>query len=380
MQNKNYRNTFAISQSSIKDWRFKPPVKWKKIWIDNLEDNDRDDDSFSLGSLVDTVLFTPDELDKRFVISEEKLPSKAIESIIKSCYISILNNINHCKELNNQPIPEEIEEKEFELINWKEVVLQCANDYINEKKEKGWNKGWKEDTRVNKIIEEGNEYFQHLKNAAGRKIIDPTTNMEAIKMADVLRKNENVKKYFIEQPNETLIHQLEIFLEYELKDGSKVPLKGAIDILHLDHKNKTIQVVDLKTSFSAFDFIKSIKQYSYTAQLSFYNYLVNWWIDQKCENKEYCEYTFLPPANIVIDPEYNIPYVYEYDWKDINMEADGNSKYLSDLFQTIDHNARIKIGWKDIIEEIGWHLTNNKWDMPKELYENKKIKVNLLNS
>ena len=163
MQNKNYRNTFAISQSSIKDWRFKPPIKWKKIWIDNLEDNDKDDESFSLGSLVDTILFTPDELDKRFVISEEKLPSKAIESIIKNSYSIILENNNRIKQLNKESIPEEIEEVEFELINWKNVVLTCANEYVNEKKEKGWNKGWKDDTRVNKIIEEGGEYFQHLK-------------------------------------------------------------------------------------------------------------------------------------------------------------------------------------------------------------------------
>ena len=200
--------------------------------------------------------------------------------------------------------------------------------------------------------------------------------MEAISMVNVLTSNLNVKKYFIKQENEELFHQLEIYTDYELNNGVKIPLKGAIDILHIDHNNKTIQILDLKTSFSAFDFLKSIKQYSYCAQLSFYDYLVRRWI----EDKKYSNYHILPPANIVIDPEYKIPYIYEYDWVDIALEADGNKDFLFNIYQSDLHNEKFKKGWKNILEEIGWHISNNMWDMPKELYENKKIKVNLLNT
>lgn len=377
MQATSYSNKIALSQSSIKDWRFKYPLRWRKLWLDKTQDDDRKSDSFDLGSLVDTLLLTPELIDERFIISDEKLPSKAIESIIKSAYLEIVNVREQEERIKNE-LPN-YRSKNFVLDEYKDILDDCACNYVNDKKEVGWNKTWKKETRIKKLIEEGTNYLSLLVRANGRKIIDPSINMDAIAMVKVLQTDDNVKSYFVQQEGELLFHQHEIFANYILSTGFNVPLKGALDIVRINHNEKTIQIVDFKTSYNAFDFITEIKKYSYCTQLSFYDYLLREWLENNCKDEKFCKYTILPPANIVIDSNELVAYIYEYDWKDIAIEADGNSEFLYSLHSTTEHNDKIKKGWKNIVETIGWHMENNYWDKTKELYENKKIKVNLIN-
>ena len=72
-------------------------------------------------------------------------------------------------------------------------------------------------------------------------------------------------------------------------------------------------------------------------------------------------YRLLAPINIVIDKDEKTPYIYEYEWTDIIISKEGNSKFLSQLYSTTDHNGKIKKGWQDILEEICWHIQNCLW-------------------
>lgn len=378
-QRDEYSSRWAISQSAIKDWYFKSPTRWKEIWIDRQQDLDKNEDNFIFGSLVDTLLFSKDKLNDRFYVGTEELPSKAIESIIKSYYNHIVKHNKEIEEINKDiPVQEELLEYSLEIDS--SSLLFYMDSYKEKDGDKaGWNIGWKLDTRLNKVKEQGKSYFESLVESSGRKVISPEMNMEAIEIVDILRKNESCKDYFVENEDNKLIFQLEIFSKYIPLTGEEIPIKGALDIVRFDHKRKTIQIADFKTSFCAFEFLKSIKQYSYCDQLSFYDNLLRNWLIEYCDG-EYCNYTVIEPCNIVIDSREKVPYIYEYDWKDINLSADGNIAYLYDLYQTYDHNAKVKKGWKNILNEIGWHYTNSYWSKPKELHVNGKIKVNLLNT
>lgn len=379
MQRKDYSNTFGISQSALKEFRFKSPKAWKSIWIDKQLDLNKKDDNFVFGSLVDTLLFSPKELNDRFYIADvNKIPKGATEKIIKSVFKGVLNL--KAKEVivdDNPLLPEPIVKKDYGLSELKDEILEAciAED---------WQSRWKSDTRVNKIIEEGTEYFNLLAEANEKKIITSETNLEAISVVNALRASELVNKYFKQGKTYKNIYQLELFYEYiDDETLQVVPLKGALDIVHVDYDERTVQVIDFKTSYSAYDFLKSIKQYSYCDQLSFYNFLLEEKLKEEEFRKEYNipeGFKTLAPINIVIDKEESIPYVYEYNWDDMVISKDGNAKFLFELYQTQIHASKVKKGWLELIKEIAWHIRNNKWDYPREHYETGSIKVNLLNS
>ena len=171
MQNKNYSQTFGISQSMIKDFQFKSPKKWKSIWIDNQEDTSKKESTFIFGSLVDTLLFTPEELENRFYIGEFTPPSKAIEDIVTNVAEMINRRNIENSRLMEQMYPEPIVEIPMDLDHKSvdDLILHCADHYEDDNGKKGWNIKWKVDTRLAKIRDAGREYFQHLRKADGRK-------------------------------------------------------------------------------------------------------------------------------------------------------------------------------------------------------------------
>jgi len=381
MQNKEYADNYGISQSQIKKFKFVSPLAWKRLYLDKQTDDVKDNPSFIFGSLVDILCFTPDRLDDLFYVGEAgELPSEAVTWIINDYYQKIVRNNQFMIELSAE-LPEDGLLREFNL-NDRDHLIDSANNYKFKDKDgnekTGWNTGWKEQTRIDSLIKNGTNYFEALKAANGKKVISQRMNMEAIELRDILQRHPRTTNYFVPDENNTLLFQLEIFTTYKV-DDVEVPIKGALDIVRFNHKDKTVQIIDFKTSYSAFDFIQSIKKYGYAEQLSFYTFLLKQWLTEYC-NGEYCTYTMLPPINIVIDNRDKIPYKYSYDWQDIEIVRYGNKAYLKDLYQTENHNQKIKTGWEEILCEIAWHMKTGMWNEPRELYENDTIRVNLINS
>lgn len=376
MQSNKYASTFAVSQSAIKDFQFKSPREWRDIWVDRKVDLNKKEETFTMGSLIDTLLFSHDELEKRYYIGEERLPSKAVAHIVRNYYDAIVRRNNAEAEIGNQ-LPTGPNIMALDMSH-EQFLLHAANSYCfkdGDDEKCGWQSTWKDETRLRSLVEKGSEYFKSLKLAAGRKVIAHEMNMEAFELRSILYSDVDVKDYFVANDDNDLLFQLEIYTTYTLKSGREIPIKGALDIVRINHKDKTVQIADFKSSYSAHNFIGSIKQFGYCDQLSFYDFLLREWL---IEEGKYPSYTILPPVNIVIDIRDRVPYVYEYSWADIALAADGNGAFLYSLYQTHDHNSRVKRGWKKSLDEIGWHWENNLWLKPKELYENKKIKLNLL--
>lgn len=344
MQNEKYRNTFAISQSAIKDFRKMAPWLWKYIWIDGNKDETKNEEVFLDGSILDTIVFNESEFNKYYYVTDTTLPALSIRRIIDDLYKEIKEHNEFQKGLPESSI------LIYNLINLKSNIVKVA-------KKLSLYDSYKPETIITNVIEKGQSYLNLLCSEIGsRKIITNFQYNEANELKNILYNDKDTSKYFISTKDIEILTQLELFDEYCVGENSYIPIKGALDIVSIDHKNKTAEVVDMKRSYSAHSFIHSIREFGYGDQLSFYNNLIVQFI-----NKEYKGYSLLEPKNVVIDPK-KTPYVYEYKFDDLDI---------------LRYGANGNKGWHHILSDIKWHMDNNLWQKPRELYIRGKIIVNL---
>lgn len=365
MQTSEYRKVFAISQSAIKAFRTKSLHKFKKIYIDKVEEDD--DDKFTFGSLVDTLLLSPKLLNERFYIPKRdvKFPGDKLKVVIDGVYKVASAFCEEAAILNKQGnLPEPIYIANLnDITNWNEIIVRVA-------REVGFGGSTWSDTRIIKAVYEEAEYFSALNEAKGRKLISVEDNADALGIVENLKKDPNILPYFEQAEDEILIHQQEIFDEINIVEESTgkdvlIPLKGATDIIRINTRKRTVQLADLKTTKSADDFIKDVKSYDYIIQTSFYSYLIAKWL-LTYRGGIYKEFAMEPPVNIAIDREFKIPYIYEYREEDLGVAMYGSG----------EHNFE---GWWTTLIEIAWHMYTGIWDKPRELFETGKIKLKLFN-
>lgn len=366
MQETNYRNKFAISQSILKEFRYMAPQAWYQKYIVNKAEEKRED-HFDYGSLVDTILFSPNLLKQRFFIADptNKMPSDAIK-----LFIDVLYKEN-CAPVEQMSFAGMGEVRDVPMEDLKEEILNIAK-----RPDINYGKGTYKDERILKeIFEKGNEYFELRKKVGNKTIISSEDNLHAINQVEMLRNHPRSKEFFVQEPDQTLYFQQEVFLPYVTFDSPSMVLieagcddplvlykKGAIDIVQVKHKDRTVREVDFKTSRDAHrnSFIGDIKRYGYGTQHSFYRPLIQSWVDAN-----YPGYEVLPPLNVVIDKSLNEPYIYAYNWEDLEIERVGYD----------DHRGR-REGWETTLERLTWHISNNVW-LDKELYENNQIALKL---
>jgi hypothetical protein len=376
MQKSEYRQVFAISQSAIKAFKTKSLQKFKKIYIDQIEEDDEDLSKFAFGSLVDTLAFEPNLLEKRFFIPEVdvQIPGEKVKFIIDKVYREaeeILKNKLELNRVGNLPEPLYIPNIE-DLYEWTDLIIK----YARENKYGG--STWTEKTIIKNVCEDGYNYFKFLSESNGRTMITQRDNLEAIEVVDVLRKDPLTLPYFVQQENETLLFQQEVYTSFITSEGRKIPMKGALDIIRLKHDTRTAIVPDLKTTYNADTFKTVAKSFDYINQASVYNFLIKEFL-KTYENGKYQDYTIELPINIVIDKEYKVPYIYEYSWRDVEIAEVGKEEYCEKNMLFKESIISDITGWRSIVNDIAWHIEKNVWNKPRELYETNKIKLKIFN-
>lgn len=367
-----YSNEFGISNSSLKDWGRLSPLQWKKKWIDG-ERESSSEDHFVFGSLLDVLLFTPETFKKKYFIFNGVFPAEAVAKIVKDCYHQIIE-INKQIEKSNENVPIEENLKPLSLEDNRELVLTCVKNYPSIDKETnelkfGWQNNWKDDTRIDKIIEQGQLYFNILTQVNEREIITSSLLSLAEELKTILLTNENTMYYFIPTEGVEIFHQFEIYDVYNVQiTGNNIPRKGCLDILVVNHNNKTIRVVDFKTDQNAFNFIYTAKKFDYCGQLTYYNSLVENLISDNTHH--WHGYTLLPPRNVVIDRFEKNPYVYEYSKYDCISSQYGNREFLPKIPGTNDSIGRVIIGWEEKLYEIADYLQHHKWHYDNRMNTN----------
>jgi hypothetical protein len=365
MSEQKYRAKFAISQSAIKDWKDMPPQKWYDKWILKITKK-KTGEALDFGTLLDTLCFSEKEFDKRFLVSEDKKPSEKVTAIV-TAILEHINELNaNAKKLNEKPAEEGKEKvkiplKVLSLVDNKDIVQKFTVelDHYASKPEQGYND----------VIAKGSDYFELLKKAGKRIIITQKQKELAEKLRDKLYNDPATAGFFKPKKGCFVFFQVQIFGEFPI-DGldavESLPIKGMIDIIHVNTKRKEVREVDLKFTNDAFKFNHfsgPVRMFDYPMQHSFYDFLIPIWL-KTFEDGKFADYAVMNPLNVVIDDDTQTPYVYEYNPADLRIKRVGIE------------NTSI-IGWEDTLNEIAWHLANNDWSRPKEHIVNGKMRINV---
>lgn len=227
-----YFESENLSQSTLK-----PLLQGLDKYLNNQKEEKElyyeEKGSLVIGSAVDCILTGEEgKFDDIYYVSQiEKKPSDAEMSILNMIFDDMLTHYPQgpYKTLDQYP-----------------GLIQASVDFH------GWQKNWKPETRIQKIIDCGMEYFEDLKLALGKQVIDSQQMFIIHSICESLRTNRVTKSFFDREQYEKFIgidvyYQLPIYFEYR-----GLPCKALLDMLFVFKNTETEEVtsvlpVDLKT-------------------------------------------------------------------------------------------------------------------------------------
>lgn len=284
------------------------------------------DDTASLrgGSLVDTLLTAPEEFEEKFLVSSVKTPSELVLKVLRQLWDTVDD-----KQLDLEHIPEKIR-------------LKAMND-------NAFYTYWKDTTRLNKLQEDGYEYYR-LMSLGLKKIIVSEEDVKTAKAcAEAVTTNETTRKYFLSNPFEKDTENL-----YQLKFKTSIDgytVRCMFDVIHVDHVNKTITPADLKTTGkNEEDFQHSFLQWCYFIQAELYYNILK----KAILNDEYFkDFTLLPFRFIVVNRDNLSP----LEW------------IVTENTYEVLRKAGYPSTW-ELIPIMHWHLKQRIFNYTKESYTN----------
>ena len=325
---KEYRAKEAINYSSLSALSISP-----QVYI--ARDSREVTAAFRKGSAVDCLLTTPDDFHSEFyVMNVKKMPTDMMTKYIDELFIS------------------EDHDKAY-----------LASGYKS-----------KPETIKAKYEEEGKEYYEARKDSRGKTIL-AYNEYEHIQMAvNQVKEGEFTREYFpIGSANPigggTIQRLYQFPIYWETKGHA---CKSLLDLLVIDHENKEIFPIDLKTTGkSALSFRSAFVKWKYYLQASFYTEAVNFW---KNNDTDLVDYTVKNFKFIVVETEgLNPPIIYETSDADLFVGRNGGTDYKGN---------RIK-GFVELIDDLNYHDKSGNWEFPREIHENNGVamldtmKVNL---
>lgn len=275
-----YRKDKSLSYSTIARYAREGFNKLDKLF------DDIDTPSLTFGSAVDALITGgQQEFDDNFIVAEFPPISDNLQTIAKILFSRYGQDKRNISDIDDEILAEV----------GKECNYYAGNNY--------------KATRIKKIKEECQEYYTLLYAASGKKVLSSKTRDEVLETVRVLKNDLATQFYFAKNNPFTSIQRF-----YQLK--FKATLQGVdyrcmADLIVVDHKNKTIQPVDLKTSsHTEWDFFQSFIQWSYHIQGRLYWRII---YDNIQRYEEFHGYTLLPYKFIVINKYTLTPLVWDFE-------------------------------------------------------------------
>lgn len=274
-----YREDKALSYSTLARYNREGFNK-----LDHLFDK-IETPSLLFGSAVDTLITgSEEEFNDNFIVAVFPDIPDSISKIVK-----ILFNKYH---ITNRTLESISNDKIIEITN-----------------EQSYQTNWKPETRAKVIKEKGKEYYNILFVANNKHILSIEQKQQINNAVRALKESQNTKIYFADNNpfDETF------YREYQLKFKATlngIPYRCMADLLFVDHKNKIVVPIDLKTSsHTEWDFYKSFIDWNYQIQARLYWRIIRYNMDQDPFWKEYalCDYRF-----IVVNKNTLTPLVWEF--------------------------------------------------------------------
>lgn len=241
--------------------------------------------SLLLGSLVDCLTTDPpEEYTRRYLVAEFPPISTTIVNIVKQLFDAYSSEYDTIYKIPDNLI----------------IDLTVLNNYqLN----------WKPETRAKVIREKAADYYNLLYLAKDKIIINTELNNLAHEMANSLITSPQTSSYFTKftpwDDKENL---------YQLKFKANIDGVGYVvmfDIIQVDYGNKTIQPVDVKTSYKpSYNFYKSFIEWGYSHQCRLYYQVLKRVIEK---DNYFKDFKILDYKDIVISKSNMLPLVWDFD-------------------------------------------------------------------
>jgi hypothetical protein len=329
-----YRSIMLDSSSSLKEFSMDRKKYYRKYVLGERVE-DKDTLAATIGRVVETLLLEPQEFDKRFYMS----------SCVNAPTGLMLEFVNAlCKHTEEATSEDGTINRTFEAI--------AKDAYVDS--------GFKIkfDAVIGKFVGSDSEiYYNEMRKvkAEGLTVVTTEDVANAEKIVDELRTNQVTAQIV----NLTDSARWQIFNQMQVEgytvDGQI--FKSMMDKVIVDHEQRTIQVYDLKCTWSVENFyeeyylyrrayIQAYLYYKAAEQLTFAN------------NDAWGDYQVLPPKFIVCDStNYFNPLVYQLSLED-----------LDEAYYGFEHKGRKYPGVCELIKDLKWALENNVWKISRTNY------------
>ena len=332
-----YRAIYLDSSSSLKDFSM-DRKKYHKKYILNQVVEDEESKAATTGRLVETLLMEPHLFDEKFHISTcMSTPTAMMLDFVEALY----------KYTVEATTEDGMVTRSFEDM--------CKDAYVDA--------GFKitlEAVLKKFIGSEAEIYYKEIREVRSKKLTVVTTKEieNAEKVVLELRTNP-VTAEIVNLVNDT---QYSVFNQLQV-EGYEVfghMFKSMMDKVIADHKAKTVQVFDLKCTWSVENFYSEYYLYrrAYIQGFLYHKAAASW-----ASEMGYGDYQILFPKFIVCDStNYANPLVYEMTQDSMNNAMNG-----------FEYKGREYPGVKQLIEDLKWTLENDVWNISRENHINNGV-------
>lgn len=348
-----YYDSDCLNQSTLKELQH--GVDKFLATLKKREEETEEKSYFIIGGAVDLILTGEEGIFEEFyhISSLLNKPSDTEMSIIKLTFDLIVNNIT-----SN---PEEI----GFISDYPNIISEAINQI-------GWQPKWKEETKINKIIDLGYEYFEDLKKACGKTVISVLQKEIIDNIVKSLRENPRTSKYFdrnslSQETSVDIYYQLPLYFKVEGID-CKALLDFLIVLKNEEGVVTTLMPFDLKTmSGYTIEFPNSVRTRRYDIQAAFYRDALTNPTTIFPENFPNFDRNIVnvKPFTFIVESSNNPgkPLLFK-----VSEELDAIAKYGK-----VNHEGRKVVkGYLDLIEEYKYHSSTN-WTEEKIVTESNGI-------
>lgn len=197
-----------------------------------------------------------------------------------------------------------------------------------------WQQRWGYDARK-KILDANSQYYETIRTK--KKIVSKEDFEDAMDIYLAVKHNPYLFTIFKDKntDNTEYLYQAQFIENFQINSHNDVKVKCMFDLLIVNHKEKTIQPVDLKTShMPAYDFAKHFLKMRYDIQASLYTDVLNKTLINCKENT----YKVLPYLFVDISRSDKVPVTYSF-----------NTQFYSSGFTL---NKEYFASWKQLLNEI----------------------------
>lgn len=327
MEEKDYYKVKAVSSHSLGNFKISPLYFKKKLDRELEEEPMR---FLEKGKKVHMKLLEPDLFEQSYIYLDFDKPKSQQQLQFCEDYISSKQKLADDKAL-------EAYKKNYSSTGSDDKVKEKAVD----------------------LKKQLSKYITYLKKRTEVKDVLNKSDYDWLMEAERAVKNHKKANELLFPETNPLqnIFQANEFQIYWESTKHKLPCKSALDRVIIDHDNKVIKLMDIKTTSSLSKFKDSFDEFKYYRQLAFYWLALYWHI-----------------TNIMMLDITN----YKYETYIIAIQT-GDPKVIPTECRVFPVNeTELQQGFDEIesiLSEISWHWHNDQWEYSKQYYEGDGVEI-----